>query len=495
MSAGGTGGGDDERLPIKLDTATNGEFAPVPLGPELVLARTLAHKHAARNAARLGLSRRAFLSSACGAASTLLAMNQAFARAGPRGGFFELEAESALEPALAQARVGGDEFIFDIQGHHVNPNGRWRESAPHWGEILERFPQSHCGDRWLRSVDCFSARHFVREVFLESDTDMAVLSFVPAQPHEAPLTIEEADATRTLVDALEGTERLLLHGPVHPNFPGELDRMQELAERFGVSAWKTYTQFGPEGRGYSLDDEKFGLPFIERARATGIPRICVHKGFPFVGMDAAHTDCRDIGVVARRHPDVTFIVYHSGFETRTREGPYRGGARPRGIDSLIRSLEENGVAPNSNVYAELGSTWRFLMRDPDAAAHALGKLLRYVGEERVVWGTDSIWYGSPQDQIQAFRTFQIAEDLREKHGYPKLTPALRARVFGLNAAVAYGIDPTHAKRRAGSDVVTASRNVYREAPAPTFWTYGPKTRREFLRYLRSGGLPKATALP
>ncbi|MFU8820929.1 MAG: hypothetical protein ACNA8G_05165 [Gammaproteobacteria bacterium] len=55
------------------------------------------------------------------------------------------------------------------------------------------------------------------------------------------------------------------------------------------------------------------------------------------------------------------------------------------------------------MYAELGSTWRFLMRDPDSAAHALGKLFRYVGEDNVLWGTDSICYGSPQDQIQTGR--------------------------------------------------------------------------------------------
>jgi hypothetical protein len=41
-------------------------------------------------------------------------------------------------------------------------------------------------------------------------------------------------------------------------------------------------------------------------------------------------------------------------------------------------------------------------------AHLLDKLLRYVSEDNVLWGTDSIWYGSPQDQIQAFRRFKIA---------------------------------------------------------------------------------------
>ena len=36
--------------------------------------------------------------------------------------------------------------------------------------------------------------------------------------------------------------------------------------------------------------------------------------------------------------------------------------------------------------------------------------------ERQEWKvrTDSIWYGSPQDQLQAFRTFQIAPELHSQ---------------------------------------------------------------------------------
>jgi len=156
-----------------------------------------------------------------------------------------------------------------------------------------------------------------------------------------------------------------------------------------------------------------------------------------------------------------------------KEQPYDAKARRDGIDTLIRSLADHGVAPNSNVYAELGSTWRFLMREPGQAAHALGKLIRYCGEDNVLWGTDSIWYGSPQDQIQAFRSFQISPALREKHGYAEMTPRLRAKIFGLNAAKVYGVK-----------VPTPRQTSERD---PHFMTYGPKTRREFLQ-LRSLGL-------
>jgi hypothetical protein len=139
------------------------------------------------------------------------------------------------------------------------------------------------------------------------------------------------------------------------------------------------------------------------------------------------------------------------------------------------------------VYAELGSTWRFLMRDPDSAAHALGKLFRYCGTDNVLWGTDSIWYGSPQDQIQAFRTFQIAPELRSMYGYPEITPALRAKIFGLNATRVYAISAEEVKKHTRADRIAEERLAYSEHPEPHYLTYGPKTRREFLNLLGWNG--------
>jgi len=479
---------DGLRLPVKLDTTTNGEFAPIPLAPLHEYANRLALETATANARRRALSRRDFLVSACGAATSLLAMNAAYAAAGRAGGFYELASESGLDEDAARAALAGDEFIFDVQGHFVNPNGAWLQDLPDDARPLSWAPKTQCGladQPGERSyLECLGPDEFIKDVFQDSDTDMIVLSFVPSRRDAEPLTIEEAAATAEIVEKMEGTHRMMLHGRVNPNQDGDLEGMEALAENYPIAAWKTYTQWGPDGRGFYLDDN-VGLAFIEKARALGVKNIAIHKGLPFGRQSYEHSLCDDVGRAAKRFPDVNFLVYHSGLVPEQSEGPY-DPERGEGIDSLVRSVVDNDVA-NANVYAELGSTWRFLMRDPDSAAHGLGKLLKYVGEHNVLWGTDSIWYGSPQDQIQAFRSFQISEALREAHGYPAMTPELRAKVFGLNAMKPYGIAEEEKRLRAGGDRVARERAAYRQQPDPSFLTHGPKTRREFLNLLRRAG--------
>jgi len=446
---------EGKRLPIKLDSTSNGEFCPVPLDAANRAAKRLAHDFASQHSKRLGISRRRFLVSASGTASTLLAFNAANAAAGRTGGFFDLSKESPLEEDLARLQVGPakDEFVFDVQGHFIDtPKGN------------------------SKGPDVF-----VKDVFMDSDTDVMVLSFTPSTRAGEPTTIQAADAVRRTVEKLEGTHRLLLHGRVNPNQAGDLEAMDELKEKWHVSAWKTYTQWGPDGRGYFLTDP-VGTRFVEKARALGVKVIAVHKGLPFGRQSYEHSQCSDIGVAAKRWPDVNFLVYHSGFVSGLTEGPYKAGND--GIDTLLLTLQKNEIHPGSNIYAELGSTWRFLMRDSEQAAHAMGKLIKHVGADNVLWGTDSIWYGSPQDQIHAFRIFQIAPRLREKFGYPEITPEIRAKIFGLNAAKVYGLSAAEIKKYTSSDRIFDEKQAYSERADPHFQTYGPKTRREFLRYLR-----------
>jgi predicted TIM-barrel fold metal-dependent hydrolase len=470
-------------LPIKLDSTSNGEYAPLPVGGTVARAKAVADARIAAHARRTGRTRRDFLASLCGAATTLLTLNEAFGWRGNLGGSFELPRAAAFEPAAAAQALGGRQFIFDIQTHMVEPDGAWRRGRPTAMGWLASTPQGQCGEADV--LQCFDARHFVKEVFLDSDTDMAVLSFVPELPESNPLSLREAARVRELVAALGNGRRLLLHAMVVPNAEPlalQLERMEEAHRTYAIAAWKVYTQWGPRRVGWWLDDPRVGVPFIEQARRLGVKTICIHKGLSFDGYDPRYAACDDIGRVARMYPDVTFIVYHSGIEARRREGAYDARNADRGIDSLIKSLHDNGVGPNGNVYAELGSTWRLVMRDPTQAAHTLGKLLKHVGPQRVLWGTDSIWYGSPQDQIQAFRTFQISRELQDRHGYPALTPALRADVFGLSAAPIYRVDPAQARRRAESDPVGRLRASYRQDPRPSFATFGPRDGAEWRRF-------------
>jgi uncharacterized protein len=470
----------DGALPIKVDSTSNGEFRPVPLTKLLTQANVLARERIGVHANRLGVGRRAFLQSLCAAATTLGTFNEAFAAQGNTGGSFRLPKEAVYESAAARSALAGDEFIFDVQTHLVDPAGAWRANAgKYWEQILAHFPHGACGER--DPVDCFSADQFIKHVFMDSDTSIAVLSFVPELPERNPLSLREAERVRVLVERMEGAKRLFLHAMVVPNARAidPLQSMEEAVARYPIKAWKTYTQWGPEGVGWELDDPAVGIPFIEKARALGVRTICIHKGLFFSGFPERYGRCADVGRAAKLYPDVNFIIYHSGFETDHRESPFDPAQATHGVDTLIKSMLDNGIAPNSNVYAELGSTWRFVMRDPTMAAHLLGKLLVHVGQDNVLWGTDSIWYGSPQDQIQAFRSFEIAPKLLEAHHYPELTPRLKAKIFGLNGARVYGVDIPVERKKTEADPIGVRKQTYRGHAAPLFETFGPRTDREF----------------
>ena len=113
---------DGLRLPIKVDTTSNGEYIPHPLTSRQELANREALRFADEAARRVGLKRRRFLISASGSAATLLAFNRVHAGA---GGYFALSPDAAYDNTLAQAELGKKEFIFDIQTHCVDPSGKW----------------------------------------------------------------------------------------------------------------------------------------------------------------------------------------------------------------------------------------------------------------------------------------------------------------------------------------------------------------------------------
>jgi uncharacterized protein len=484
---------DGERLPIKLDGTSNGEFVPFSLSRAAEYANDTAHRLIDDLAKRRGVARRSFLTSASGAAATLIAFNSAFAATGKTGGSYAVDKDAAEDEQVAKAALCSNDFIIDVQNHHVSLEGPWRDRPnPAWEVALLALPIARkLGG--AASLTPFGAEQYVREVFVDSDTDIAVLSAVPADPQENPLTTAEAARTREMIERLGGNKRLLIHGGVQPQVPGALDYMQAQAEELKVNAWKAYTQWGPTGTGYWLHDKKYGIPMLEMARKLGVKTFAVHKGVPLPGVmegqnSEKYADPRDMGRTAKMFPDINFLVYHSAFIPGVPEGPYDPKEKnPRGVNALIRTFEKYGLARTGNLYAEVGATWRILMQDPNQAAHVIGKLLKYVGEDRILWGTDCVWFGSPQDQIQAFRTFQISEEFQEKYGYPQLTAQARAKIFGLNAARVYGIDPQRAATKILDDGIAAMRAEARGVPDPSFMTYGPRTAQEFHALNRLNG--------
>ncbi len=470
--------------PVPFRTGSNGEFEPAAPTARDRWADELFHRLTAENAKRLGVSRRDFVSSTMGTATALLVINQVYGCDSGTGGGgddagFDVDA-GMMQDAGACEPLTGAEFIFDVQTHHVNPNGSWREGGGFEG-ALRGFIQASCGEPDF--VDCFDADHYIRELFVNSDTAVAVLSQVPAVPGSSPLETEEAAVTREIVNRMADSERLLIHGIVVPDRgPEQLDGMQALKEEQRIAAWKVYTQFG----GWRLDDEAIGIPFIDKARELDVKIVCAHKGLSQFGLDPSVSSADDIGVVAPMFPDVSFLVYHSGFEVNVPEGPYDPTSR-QGVDTLVRAVLDNGIGKQGNVYAELGSTWRFLMTNPEAAGHVLGKLLLYLGEDRILWGTDSIWYGAPQDQISAFRAFEIGESMQEIYGYPALTERAKEKILGLNAAALYGVDVEETRCAIREDDFASAKLAMDADPAlrrPSYRQLGPQSRREFLRYLK-----------
>jgi len=496
----------DPELPILLPftpgQASNGEFVPRERSRSHLQAEALAHEMAERIAAKRGVDRRRFLMSAGGLAVTLAAINivgcddddGATPEPTP-GGTFDVPTDA--DPDAVCEKIEGDEFIFDVQTHHVDPEGPWVNESPATAGFFRQFlggdPSCSEADR----LDCLSRYYYAHDIFLSSDTAIAVLSDTPSgNDSDDPLNFDEMKRTRDIINELSpaDTGRVRLHSVVVPNVGNvqlALERMQARAEAMDVSAWKVYTPYAGTSGGWFLDDD-VGLQVVEQARALGVKTICAHKGLPLFGFDRAYASPRDIGVVARLYPDMNFVVYHSGWYPGRREGPYDPNT-VEGVDVLVKSLLDNGIQPNTNVYAELGSTWRNIMSNPTQAAHVLGKLIKYCGEDNVLWGTDCIWTGSPQPQIAAFRAFQIEPGFAQQHGYAPLTREVKAKIFGFNAARLYGVTDLEAQRcKIERDEVERLRGAWRDVDGDSHevrWVpRGPTSRRGMLEWFaRHGG--------
>jgi hypothetical protein len=524
--------------PIPTQMVSNGEYAPLPQSAQQKRVEARVEELAGQAARRLGISRRTFLAGTGGMAASFLAMNEVF------GPFFDIDPLSLFVPeAYAQSAPPRDLFVFDDQLHMVR-GSRYDAAAPlralAQGPTASAFksnpmnPGGHRDERgetwgvWNRALvglpnspENFLITQFIKDVFLDSQVNVGLLSNVPAGVVDPPgakpprnireaqageiLTSAQTAAARDFVNSVSGSQRMLAHALLYVG-KGNLDYIRQQAEELRPDSWKGYNigtsakvDDDPNGvmRQWRHDDEDVAYPTFEliqslyrknRAEKPGQNNICVHKGLvdsnerrPEIGHPA------DLPKAARDWPELNFITYHACIQPAffmydALEEVKRGRLR-EGVPDISWTTEYAVLCRDlPNTYAEIGTTWASaVVTFPTLAAHLIGQLLKFMGPDRVVFGSDAVWYGSPQWQIDALWRFQIPEELRRRYGYPELTPEIKRKILGLNSAKLYGI------RVAGNLAAQ-----YKPVPVD----YPSRMTPEFKRLMEvdTGGKPLADAL-
>jgi predicted TIM-barrel fold metal-dependent hydrolase len=467
-------------VPLPTRLVSNEEFPPQPqtAAQRQVEERILAE--AGRLAPRLGLSRRDFLRSSGGMAASLLAMNAVFGR------FFDVLEVEAADPAAFRERTGDPFFIFDVQVHYVgagydpdNAEASRKGAVTKQGLLGLRKRAQRMNPKLETdsgTLADLSWENFVKEVFLDSETALGLISTPPGPyPQEAVVPPKEMTHIRDEINRVTQSRRMLAHGLVTPQLgQADLDFMELQADMLKVDAWKAYTGAPPKGfeHGWFVDDERIAYPMLEKARAVGVRRLCIHKGLP-LGPVADYNHPRDLIKAAKDFPDIDFLVYHSGLLgvsaiSQPAEVPWT-------TEFCQMKQKEPGI---TNIYMELGSTFgQLVTTNPTACAHLLGQMIAAFGADHVLWGTDSIWYGTPQWQIDAFRRFEIPTELVETHHYAPLTRAVKEQIFGLNAARVFGVDVNATRNELPTDYLSRIKMSYLEDGAtPSHRWYGWVTR-------------------
>lgn len=477
----------EPETPFWFRAWSNGErFYPQRERNRLLRQATL--QRSTENARRLHMDRRDFLTSAMGMATALYTMKLA-------GCSNNVPEDAMMDEELACDLLCGDEFIFDVQTHHYT-DGDWKETNTPYAFFVNLF-----GDT--------SREEYIRRIFIESDTTMAVLSGLPASTCSEevlsgcglPITNREIADSRNFINMMSGP-RMVNHAMVMPNtnLEMQLQLMEAEHKEWGIGGWKVYTPWGPDGEGFFLHDEDVGIPMIEKGLELGVNIFCCHKGLPIPTFDDEHQKSHDIGIVAARYPDAHFIVYHSSISAGVEGddsgyGPYDPDEpNPKGVNMLIRGMEDNGVGPNENVYGELGTAYRQALDEGgDVLAHFLGKLMLYVGEDNVLWGSDVMNGPGPQDLIDQFRTFEIPKELQEKHGYPALTAERKRKILGLNAAKVFDVDIEANRCKIEEEEVCRIKRHFKDEFGPRRFVQPPSaadTPEEYLAAIKAAkGMP------
>jgi predicted TIM-barrel fold metal-dependent hydrolase len=459
---------NDAPSPIPTQIVSNEEFPPLPQTPDQKAVEMKIRELADTFASKLGTTRRDFLKTTGGMATGFLAMNAVY------GCSYRVSEDEALDPVAYLEGKPKGQFIFDAQTHHVKDSIK--------GPSMFRTMTAKAGlNPALAGIspgpDTLHRANFVKEIFFDSDTVMAVMTgAVIGPPKHHALPTPDMVATRDLVNQAAGTQRMLSHGLADPMDPAFLtEGMDWQVNELGIDGWKCYT--GNPAGAWRLDDKDVAYPFFEKSLELGIRNISIHKGLPLPGRYESYFKPDDIMQAARDFPDINFIIYHSGMKhMMTMLPPGESGLAEDGYlpwtTDLIRMKEEHPDV--NNVYPELGAVFgHSVVTHPEICAHLLGQVIKGFGADHVIWGTDCIWWGSPQWLIEAFRRFEMPEQMQEQYGYAAITEAQKDIIFGKNLAALYGVDVAAQRDSIPEDSLSAMKTAYLDAGAePSNTQYG-----------------------
>jgi uncharacterized protein len=454
--------------PVPTQLVSNEELIPRRQTPEQKQVEHLIGELAEDRARKLGMERRKFMASSMGMATCFLASNTVY------GKNWEVEdVETYEEEATAEKYPKGEYFVMDVQSHFTNgfaiPGFRDAEFVKNMGFNLKT------------DAAAYGYKNFVKEMFFDSETGMVVISGVPGREKQKDDTGKDlegrargggilpswlmSEAGRE-INSLAGSTRAVWQGNLAPNHywdrtnnrpdkPALLAQMDRELNQYGIKSWKWYchTDPGNSGGGFQLDDDNAQW-FYDESRKRGLKTFSVHKGFSYQSRTLGHlANPKDVEKAALNNPDLTFIIYHSALQHGPNEPDWKNANNwdPTTGDFAWHNILMDIKRRNPkmmNVNVEIGSFFNVLaIADPVMCQHGIGKNVKYYGADHVIWGTDCLWWGSPQWCIDAFKRFQISDELCEKFGYKKLTKEDKAKIFGQNAARIYGVD-LKAKRNA-----------------------------------------------
>ena len=461
--------------PIPTQIVSNGEYNPTPQTTQQHQVEGLIQEYSDKYAKYQGVDRRTFLKSASGFAAAFLAMNKVY------GPVFTVSEAEARDPETANERSKAlsKQFIFDDQTHFVRDDfdkegllGLGKYALEHWNPEMAKTPMT---------LARYKFENYLKEIYMDSDTKVALLSSAPFDdPSWYLLFNDQLRDARKLVNTITGSRRMLSHAVFTPGTDGWMDEVEKSISEYKPDSWKGYTIGDPlspssKGTAWRLDDEKLVYPFYEKARKSGLNKIiCIHKGLLPQDYEKSwpgvwkHATVDDLPKAAKDNPDFTFIMYHGALRAFLEDPAFeldlfeRTG-EIRWVTDLARMRDKHGL---TNVYGELGTTFATCaVANPRMAAAVVGSLVNGLGADHVVWGTDSVWYGSPQWQIEAMRRLEIPDDMMKKHGWKtKLGEAdseVKRKIFGLNSARLYNYKITaDIMEQMGHDKLAEMKDVY-----------------------------------